>query len=193
MCAFCGDFSHMTHNCGNMEAREATWGKCYRCGHSGHTKANCIVGRCGQCGQFGHTSQACTSTKVLSKKEKSKIAHEELNHSRAQKQRIERQKQKQLGGHDPKVPVVQVTTKSPPPEGAKNAGLSKADGQGLGKRRRTVSPPTEIKKGGERDLESAGSTPTSKNSRRKLNVQAPQPTTVSMSLPSTPLPLDICD
>ena len=193
MCAFCGDFSHMTHNCGNMEAREATWGKCYRCGHSGHTKVNCIVERCGQCGQFGHASQACTSTKVLSKKEKSKITHEELNHSRAQKQRIERQKQKQLGGHDPKVPVVQVTTKSPPPEGAKNTGLSKVDGQGLGKRRRTVSPPTETKKGGERDLESAGSTPTSKNSRRKLNAQAPQPTTVSMSLPSTPLMLDVCD
>ncbi|KAN0076165.1 SEN1 N terminal domain containing protein [Elaphomyces granulatus] len=74
--------------------------------------------------------------------------------------------------------VIQVTTKSPPPKGEKNFGLSKVDGQGLGKRRRTVSPPTEkAKMGGEKNPESAGSTPTSKNSRRKLNVLVPQPTT----------------
>lgn len=189
MCALCGDFSHMTHNCDNIEAKEASWGKCYRCGNSGHTKATCVAERCGQCGQFGHVSQACTSTKVLSRKEKNKIVQDEFHHNRIQMQRIQRQKQKQLGGHDPKVPVIQVTTKSPPPQGEKNSGLSKVDGQGLGKRRRTVSPPTEKAKiGGEKNPESAGSTPTSKNSRRKLNVQVPQPTTVSMSLSSIVLP-----
>lgn len=114
-CAICGSFEHFTHNCDNEEAKEASRGLCHRCGIAGHSKVNCTTERCIQCGEFGHTAPQCTSTVPLSKEKKNKIAKEEYRHKRMQQERREQQKQRQLAEHDPKVPVVQATTKSPPP------------------------------------------------------------------------------
>ncbi|KAL1970385.1 hypothetical protein VTN77DRAFT_5545 [Rasamsonia byssochlamydoides] len=114
-CAICGSFAHFTHNCDNEEAKEASRGICHRCGIAGHTKVNCTTERCIQCGEFGHTAQECKSTTPLSKEKKNKIVKEEYRHKRIQQERREQQKQRQLAEHDPKVPVIQVSTKSPPP------------------------------------------------------------------------------
>jgi senataxin len=114
-CTICGSFFHFTHNCDNTEAKEASRGVCHRCGTAGHNKVNCTAERCMQCGGFGHRPQECKATNPLSKEMKNRIAKEEYRHKRIQQEKREQQKQRQLSGHDPKVPVIQVSTKSPPP------------------------------------------------------------------------------
>ncbi|KAI3009870.1 unnamed protein product [Aspergillus niger] len=131
-CGYCGSFAHMTHNCDNIDAKEATRGTCHRCGETGHTRFHCTAPRCVECGQFGHVSRECRSTKTLPKHERSKIAREESYHVQNQKQRTERQRLRQLGGHDPKVPVVQATPSD--------------DSSGPAKRKRNDSPPTNASK-----------------------------------------------
>ncbi|EDN06684.1 conserved hypothetical protein [Histoplasma mississippiense (nom. inval.)] len=111
MCGFCGSYEHMTTNCDNAEAKMASHGACWRCGDVSHSKRDCKAERCLRCGAFGHSARQCTSTVVLSKQEKDKIARDEHHHAQAQKANIERQRQKQLGDHDPKVPVIQVPSK----------------------------------------------------------------------------------
>ncbi|EAW08906.1 putative tRNA-splicing endonuclease [Aspergillus clavatus NRRL 1] len=108
-CGYCGSFAHMTPNCDNIDAKEASQGKCFRCGSSGHTRRDCTTERCLQCGAFGHVTHDCQSSKELPKREKTRIAREEYHHAQMKKQRTERQRQKQLGGHDPKVPVLQIS------------------------------------------------------------------------------------
>lgn len=177
MCGICGSFAHMTHNCDNAEAKEATRGTCYRCGSSGHTKINCTAERCVECGEIGHVSRECKSTKVLSKKEKDRIVRDENHHTQLQKQKLERQRQRQLGGHDPKVPVIQVTTKSPSPEGRS------AESNIPGKRKRTESPPRDGAKASKaRKPEQTGAPQGSKGAGRKLDAHAPPPT-VSVAFP----------
>ncbi|OJJ43141.1 hypothetical protein ASPZODRAFT_136694 [Penicilliopsis zonata CBS 506.65] len=110
MCGICGSAAHMTHRCDNVEAKEAARGTCHRCGTVGHSRFNCTKERCLECGQFGHSPHECQFTRPLSKREKGMISKEEYRHAQLQKQRVERQRERQLGGHDPKVPVLQVTT-----------------------------------------------------------------------------------
>ncbi|KAH8431639.1 putative tRNA-splicing endonuclease [Aspergillus melleus] len=149
MCGKCGSFSHMTHNCDNIEAREATQSTCFRCGQSGHTRIMCTAERCVQCGHVGHLAASCTSAKPLSKFEKGKIAREENSLAHMQKQRAERQRAKQLGGHDPKVPSIQVTTGS---ETNKSIEPRKSvdSSKGSIKRKRTNSPPADAPTGPKR-------------------------------------------
>lgn len=167
-CGICGSFTHLTPNCDNEESKEIARGNCFRCGEAGHTKLNCSAERCMECGQFGHGSNNCRSTTVLPKHEKSRIAREELNHSRNQKSRAERQRQKQLGGHDPKVPVIQVPTE-------------RSNTDASGKRKRTDSPASDgskISRQGKTDQSAPRNAPTGpKNQRRKLDTNVPAPST----------------
>ncbi|KAL4870480.1 hypothetical protein BDV12DRAFT_58703 [Aspergillus spectabilis] len=174
-CGICGSFSHMTHNCDNEESKEIARGSCFRCGEVGHTKFNCTAERCTECGGFGHSSNTCRSTKVLPKHEKMQIARDELNHSRNKKQRAEKQRAKQLGGHDPKVPVIQVSTEQPKPGSA----------DGPGKRKRTDSPTSDASKAVRpRKGEQAAQAPSGpKNQRRKIDANVP-PSTENLVRPS---------
>lgn len=148
MCGKCGDFSHMTHNCDNIEAKETTQGTCFRCKQSGHTRIMCTAERCVECGQIGHLAQACRATKPLSKFEKQKITREENNLAQMQKQKAERQRAKQLGGHDPKVPSIQVTTSSDNDRSTEPGKLDPS--KGSIKRKRPNSPPADAPSGPKR-------------------------------------------
>ncbi|KAL4912227.1 SEN1 N terminal-domain-containing protein [Aspergillus aurantiobrunneus] len=177
-CGICGSFAHLTPNCDNEESKEMARGNCFRCGEVGHTKFNCSAERCTECGQIGHNSHTCRSTKVLSKHDKTRIAREELNHSRNQKQRVEKQRLKQLGGHDPKVPVIQVTAEKPNPQNPDSSG----------KRKRTDSPATDASKAsrsGKAEQRAPRNAPSGpKNQRRKIDANVPPPSTENLVKPS---------
>ncbi|KAL5341512.1 SEN1 N terminal-domain-containing protein [Aspergillus crustosus] len=176
-CGICGSFSHMTHTCDNEESKEIAKGSCFRCGEAGHTKFNCTAERCTECGGFGHTSSACRSTKVLQRHEKMRIARDELHHSRNQKQRVEKQRAKQMGGHDPKVPTIQVSTEQPK--------VGSADGHG--KRKRTDSPASDASKASRPRKGDQAAPPNApggpKNQRRKIDANAP-PSTENLVKPT---------
>ncbi|PTU18943.1 hypothetical protein P175DRAFT_0442009 [Aspergillus ochraceoroseus IBT 24754] len=177
MCGYCGSFTHMTHNCDNEEVKEMAKGTCYRCGEPGHTRFACAAERCTECGQFGHASNSCRSTKVLPKHEKNRIAREEYNHARNQKQRTEKQRLKQLGGHDPKVPVIQVTTEQPANDNRKSERPRPDHAAGSSKRKRTDSPVADASKSARPRKFEQGAPPTGpKNQRHKIDANIPSNT-----------------
>ncbi|KGY14769.1 hypothetical protein PABG_12363 [Paracoccidioides brasiliensis Pb03] len=114
MCGYCGSYEHMTPNCDNLAAKMAAQGSCRRCGDASHSKRECKEERCLQCGKFGHLAPACKSSVVLPKRQKDKIAHSERIHAEVQKANLERQRLRQLGDHDPKVPPIQVPSNISP-------------------------------------------------------------------------------
>ncbi|CRG86184.1 Helicase SEN1 [Talaromyces islandicus] len=124
-CAMCGSCDHFTRNCDNLEALETNKGTCFRCKEPGHTKLRCTAPRCLMCGEIGHEAEACKSTKVLTQKEKNKIAYEEHRHKQSQQAKREEIKQKHLRNHDPKVPVIKVSTRSPSPPAKPQASTVK--------------------------------------------------------------------
>ncbi|KAJ9253446.1 hypothetical protein DTO207G8_4179 [Paecilomyces variotii] len=173
MCGICGSYAHMTHNCDNIDAQETARGTCYRCGKSGHTRIHCTVERCIECGEMGHNSRDCTSTEVLSKKDKDRIVREEYKHTQFQKQKAERQRQRQLGGHDPKVPVIKISTGTAPPDGEKARTSNSAAPT---KRKRTESPPKDAPKGPKSRKSDQVAPPTApKGPRKKHDAHIPQP------------------
>ncbi|KAE8349387.1 SEN1 N terminal-domain-containing protein [Aspergillus coremiiformis] len=170
VCGYCGSFSHMTHNCDNVDAREAARGSCYRCGQSGHMRAVCLSERCVECGDFGHVARDCKTTKVLSKQEKQRIVREEYHHAQVQKQRAERQRARQLGGHDPKVPTIQVTsglseTKPEQPQTDRSKGAAK--------RKRTEPPSSGAVQLPKRKSDPNTPPTAPKNPRRKIDAHVP--------------------
>jgi senataxin len=137
MCGYCGSYAHMTHNCDNLDAKQVSQGTCWRCGDSSHPKKDCTADRCLECGEIGHLSRACKSTRVLSKSEKDRISKDEYHHSKIQKARRERQKKRQLGDHDPKVPVIQISSRrSSPGLNSQNQISSQPNSVAPGKRKR---------------------------------------------------------
>lgn len=113
MCGICGSGDHFTYNCDNSDAKEVARGQCYRCGEAGHSKFSCTAERCVECGAFGHTAPKCKSPNPLSKQQRLRLQREEHMFQERRKQNAERQRQRQMGGHDRKVPVVQVTPQTP--------------------------------------------------------------------------------
>ncbi|PGH26410.1 hypothetical protein AJ80_01908 [Polytolypa hystricis UAMH7299] len=154
-CGYCGSYEHMTHGCDNLEAQRASRGVCFRCGDASHTKKNCTADRCLQCGEIGHLSKACKSTKVLNKREKDRIAKEEYRHQQTQRVKIEQQRQRQLGDHDPKVPVIQVSsrTASPGPKDPKRHAPQQRQQQDQN------SNPAGKRKASELDMQNPGRDP----------------------------------
>ncbi|EAU32629.1 conserved hypothetical protein [Aspergillus terreus NIH2624] len=183
MCGYCGSSAHMTHNCDNIDAKEAARGTCYRCGESGHTRIACTAKRCVECSAIGHMARECRATKPLPKHEKMRLIREEQSLAQLQKQKTERQRARQLGGHDPKVPVIQVTTnaESKKPEQAPKSENSK----GASKRKRTDSPSSDTQKPSKKGSEKhpPPNAPTGpKNQRRKIDANVPP----SMERPPRP-------
>jgi senataxin len=117
----------------------------------------------------------------LSKQEKKQIARQELMHSRNMKERAEKQRQRQLGGHDPKVPVIQVSTDTP--KGEKH--------DGPGKRKRTDSPASDGSKASRPRTSDQNMPPAPenaptgpKNQRRKIDANVPPPSSENLVKPS---------
>lgn len=118
MCGYCSSPAHMTPACDNIDAKEASLGTCYRCGEPGHRRQQCTVERCVECGQCGHVSSACVSTTKLAKKDKTRLVREEASIAAARKNKAQKQRERQLGGHDPRVPTVRVSEDSSPGPGS---------------------------------------------------------------------------
>jgi senataxin len=183
-CGYCGSFAHMTHNCDNIDAKEASRGTCYRCGRSGHTRMVCTAERCVHCGEFGHTAQVCQSARELPKKEKGRIAREENQHAQMKKQRTERQRQKQLGGHDPKVPVIQVSSNPPQREDKKPEQRKPEQSNANGKRKREDSGSSDTSKVSK--PRSSDSVPINAPKGPRGKVDANVPTNADVSLINAP-------
>lgn len=110
MCGICGSGDHFTYNCDNVDAKEAARGQCHRCGEPGHSKFFCTADRCVECGAFGHLAPKCKNPNSLPKQQRLRLQREERIFQERREQYAERQRQRQMGGHDRKVPVVQVTS-----------------------------------------------------------------------------------
>jgi senataxin len=132
MCSTCGSAAHHSHECDNALARAASGKSCLRCKGPGHSTLECTAERCLDCGEFGHPSGNCKSTNKLTLPAKDKLRKTEASFAEKKKSRLEIQRQKQLGEHDQKVPVVRPTDTAPTANH---------------KRKREVSPPRNAPKG----------------------------------------------
>ena len=139
-CHLCGSFAHFTHSCDRVDAGRVGGG-CYRCGDVRHDKLACTAERCLTCGAFGHVEKTCTSDSRLQNKDRDRLVRAEASHKHSLRHASEIRRRKQLGEHDPKVPIVRSTTDSPK-LGHKTtpaSGITQHTGE---KRKRGQSPPT---------------------------------------------------
>ncbi|KAI5305347.1 hypothetical protein KEM56_004657 [Ascosphaera pollenicola] len=125
MCGRCGSYEHMTHACDNEDAKVVSQGACLRCKKSGHSRRDCTISRCLRCGGFGHETRACKSQKELSRRDKDRVRWEENKHDQIQKAKALRQRQRQLGDHDRKVPSIAVGDNQPKPAQNKEGNNAK--------------------------------------------------------------------
>ena len=139
-CHLCGSFAHFTHNCDRVDASRVGGG-CYRCGDSRHDKLACTAERCLACGAFGHVEKTCTSNNRLQNKDRDRLSRAEASHKHSLRHASEIRRRKQLGEHDPKVPIVRSTTDSPT-LGHKSTPASGIAEHVSEKRKRGQSPPT---------------------------------------------------
>jgi senataxin len=140
MCGLCGSANHYSHNCDNKEAKEHARGVCFRCKEGGHTKVFCAAELCVECGQIGHSAGSCKSMALLPKFERDRLARDEYRLQQQRKVKDDRRRENQQGGHNPKVPQVQATTATPPPqihEGAKRKRMNSASDAPNAQRPRT--------------------------------------------------------
>lgn len=140
-CNVCGSPSHFARFCDNEAAMVASRQPCYRCGGVDHQSSRCAAPLCTLCGEIGHTKPSCVSRNHLSKSEQAFLVRKEAQHEKQKQNFVNKQKQRQLGDHDPKIPVVQTTRKTPPlDEQGKVDGLNQRRRM-EGKRKREPSPP----------------------------------------------------
>ncbi|KAK5689567.1 DEAD-box type RNA helicase, partial [Elasticomyces elasticus] len=142
-CGYCGSAAHTTPLCDNIDAKETSQGTCHRCGGTGHHRRDCVVERCVDCGECGHVSSACVSTNRLPKRDKARLVREESALAMVQRNKAQRQRERQLGGHDPRVPAVRVDVD---PAGQVGAGgsVKRKRGEGDGgkaARPKSAAPP----------------------------------------------------
>ena len=139
-CHLCGSFDHFTHKCDRADASRVGGG-CYRCGDIRHDKLACTAERCLACGAFGHVEKTCTSNNRLQNKDRDRLSKAEASHKHSLRHASEIRRRKQLGEHDPKVPIVRSTTNSPILD-HKITPASGIAAHTSEKRKRGQSPPT---------------------------------------------------
>ena len=139
-CHLCGSLAHSTHNCDRADASRVGGG-CYRCGNVRHDKLACTTDRCLTCGAFGHVEKTCTSDNPLQNKDRDRLVQAEASHKNSLRHASEIRRRKQLGEHDPKVPIVRTTTDSPKLSHKTTPASGTAQHTGE-KRKRGQSPPT---------------------------------------------------
>ncbi|KZF20824.1 tRNA-splicing endonuclease [Xylona heveae TC161] len=116
---------------------------CFRCGDTSHTRIHCKAVRCLQCGAFGHVTNTCPNPNALPARDRKRLQDKEDAHYRKQQEFQDKQRARQLGEHDSKIPSINVTRRTPPLED----GLPKKPPvapKGFGKRPREPSPPTDL-------------------------------------------------
>lgn len=145
-CRACGSFAHQTSECDHEKAKAASSVSCYRCGDTNHHKQQCTADRCLECGGFGHKVN-CTSSSPLSRREREQVKRAEIKHQFSIQTSSERQRKKQLGDHDAKVPAVRPTRKTPPLEREGGRFDSKPWQDPYLKRKLGSSPPMRAPKG----------------------------------------------
>lgn len=141
-CVRCGSSSHFSHDCDSIEARQGYLGKCHRCSSPSHSHTDCHAERCLDCGHFGHTTQRCSSEVKLDSHHRKLVARQEESHRLQVQKNVEKARERQLGEHGAKVPVVKSSAPTPS-ESKAVAGLSSRSSTSSyedGKRSRTATP-----------------------------------------------------
>ena len=138
-CHYCGSSAHLGKNCDNAAAIVAGEHTCYRCGGLDHEMARCAAALCTLCGEVGHTKPACVSRNPLSKAEQDGLQRKERLLELQKQSFLIKQKNRQLGEHDPRVPRVRTTKKTPPLDERGTAGKGNQRGK-PSKRKREPSP-----------------------------------------------------
>ena len=138
-CGLCGSFAHFENRCDKVDQVDTGHG-CYRCGDKRHVKMSCTAERCLACGGFGHLENTCTNNPVSSKR-REWLVKREAEHRALLEKAPEIRRKKNLGDHDPKVPIVHSTENTPPPN------KPAVPPQPGGKRKRDPSPPSGAPKG----------------------------------------------
>jgi len=138
-CNICGSDQHFSHNCDNDKAREASIGRCRRCGAVGHTKPACLAKRCLACGETGHEETACgvPENKKLASMERKEVQRQEEEHHRYLQKNWENRTRKQLGEHGASIPMVKTRSD---PGAEKRKRESSTDGGSSAKAQKTTSP-----------------------------------------------------
>ncbi len=143
-CGICGSGAHFSFCCDNLVARETSMGACWRCRAPDHIEPRCAAPLCTVCGEIGHTKVGCVSRRPLSKSDQFALLKRERQHEQRKQAHQEKARQRQVGDHDPKVPVVRTTVKTPPLEGSRPAEKRKrapSDGPSIPLRPANVSLP----------------------------------------------------
>ena len=140
-CNMCGSLAHQTWECNHKEARSAGSSSCYRCGDPDHQRMHCYADRCLDCGHIGHAAKTCTSSMPLSNREREEVKKAEAKHRYLIQTLSEKQRKKQLGEHDAKVPTIRTTRKTPPLASHTNMVESNLWHASNAKRKRAQSPP----------------------------------------------------
>ena len=138
-CNICGSDQHFSHNCDNDKAREASIGRCHRCGLAGHSKSTCAAKRCLACGEIGHAEANCgvPENKKMTPTERKEVQRQEEDHRRHVQRNRENRTRKQLGEHGASIPMVKTGSDS----GAeKRKRESSTDGPSSAKAQKTTSP-----------------------------------------------------
>ena len=135
-CHHCGSFAHLSCDCDNEVALAASGSSCYRCGGLDHIQVRCAAPLCVLCGGVGHTRVTCVNTRPLSKLQQISLIKRERNHERQKGRYLDKQRQRQLGSHDPRVPVLRTTDQT---LDSGDTGGRKQSGQAE-KRKRAPSP-----------------------------------------------------
>lgn len=121
-CRYCGSSVHTDDACDDPKAICASSRACYRCGEVDHVVGRCAAPCCLRCGAIGHTRESCCSVRSLSKNEQAALRRQERHFDHQKKTYLTKQRQRQLGDHDPQVPTVRTTPATPTATATATAG-----------------------------------------------------------------------
>lgn len=143
-CNICGSDRHFSHNCDNDKAREASLGRCVRCGEAGHSKAACSAKRCLVCGDIGHDEPSCgvSDRKKLTPTERRDVQRQEEEHQKHVQRKREDRARKQLGQHAASIPVVKTGSDSGAEKRKRESSMDGSNASAKVQKTSSPAPPT---------------------------------------------------